>query len=284
MNTDQAYQKEIVSYYNATQFDYRAVWELDKTLAIHYGYWDEEVTNFADSLIRFNEILAQKLRLDAADSVLDAGCGVGGSSIFMAKEYGCSATGISISEQQVADAKANAEKAGLSGKTTFIQGDYLNTPFPAESFTAAFGLESVCYAEDKTAFCKEMYRVLKKGGRVTIADGYQTETPRGAAGTKMMRKWLDGWKVKDLETPSGIKRALKDAGFKNIQYENVTPQVWRSAVRLYRFSFPAFLVTGIGQLIRLRSGIQTGNVVAAHYQYRAMKKGLWEYGIVTAEK
>ena len=55
---------------------------LNNSLAIHYGYWDEKVRSFPQSLLRMNEVMMEAARIKSTDKVLDAGCGVGGSSIF----------------------------------------------------------------------------------------------------------------------------------------------------------------------------------------------------------
>ena len=59
---------------------------LNNSLAIHYGYWDEKVKIISASLLRMNEVMTEARRITATDKVLDAGCGVGGSSIFIAAQ------------------------------------------------------------------------------------------------------------------------------------------------------------------------------------------------------
>ena len=72
----------IVEYYDTCEGDYRIFWDLDRSLAMHAGYWDSETKTLADALKRENEILAELAGVTSSDYVLDAGCGVGGSSIF----------------------------------------------------------------------------------------------------------------------------------------------------------------------------------------------------------
>src|SRR5215813_7999992 len=105
-----AYHKNIVDYYAATENAYKDSWDLDNSLAIHYGYWDEKVKNFPASLLRMNEIMMEAVKIKHPDNVLDAGCGIGGSSIFLAENIGCNVTGISLSERQVQNAKKLAKE------------------------------------------------------------------------------------------------------------------------------------------------------------------------------
>src|ERR1700754_2529312 len=95
------YHKNIVDYYRDTEHAYKDSWDLDNSLAIHYGYWDEKVRSFPQSLLRMNEVMIEAAGITAADKVLDAGCGVGGSSVFISSQVGAAVTGITLSEKQV---------------------------------------------------------------------------------------------------------------------------------------------------------------------------------------
>ena len=83
---------------------------MNNSLAIHYGYWDKAVRSFPESLIRMNQVMMIAADIKPADKVLDAGCGVGGSSIFLASTLGCRVTGITLSYRQVNRAIENAKK------------------------------------------------------------------------------------------------------------------------------------------------------------------------------
>src|SRR6185295_15365654 len=108
------YHKNIVDYYAESENAYKDSWDLNNSLAIHYGYWDDKVTSFPQSLLRMNEVMMEAARITANDKVLDAGCGVGGSSIFIAAKLGCSVTGITLSERQMQQALVNAEQRKVS--------------------------------------------------------------------------------------------------------------------------------------------------------------------------
>lgn len=69
--------------------------------------------------------IAAKLRLDRPDlEVLDIGCGWGGMAITLARDWGARVTGITLSEEQLATARARAEEAGLSDRVRFELMDY----------------------------------------------------------------------------------------------------------------------------------------------------------------
>jgi len=69
--------------------------------------------------------IAAKLRLDRPGlEVLDIGCGWGGMALYLAREWGCRVTGITLSEEQLAEARRRAEEAGLAGRVRFELMDY----------------------------------------------------------------------------------------------------------------------------------------------------------------
>jgi cyclopropane-fatty-acyl-phospholipid synthase len=69
--------------------------------------------------------IAAKLCLDRPGlSVLDIGCGWGGMALSLARDYGCTVTGITLSTEQLAEAQARAKAAGLADRVSFQLLDY----------------------------------------------------------------------------------------------------------------------------------------------------------------
>lgn len=102
--------KTIIDYYENCETDYRLLWDLNHSHAMHAGYWDQTTHTLREALQRENEVLADLVRINAEDRVLDAGCGVGGSSMYLAQHRGCEVTGITLSEKQVQLATETAIK------------------------------------------------------------------------------------------------------------------------------------------------------------------------------
>ncbi len=70
-------------------------------------------------------------------------------------------------------ATAYANELNLAKRVKFEQTNYLNTGYPAESFDLVWAIESVCYANNKKEFLQEAFRLLKKGGRLIVADFFK---------------------------------------------------------------------------------------------------------------
>lgn len=277
-------QQQIIDHYDSCDIDYRLIWNLDKSGAMHFGYWDETVKNFPQSLERENEILAEKAKIKGSDVVLDAGCGVGGSSIFLAKKYGCKVIGITLSKRQAGQAAKNAERNGVANNTEFLVMDFENTTFPDEKFDVVWAIESICHANNKKKFIDGAFRMLKRGGRLVVADGFAVKENYDENEKNIMQKWLSGWGVNFLETIKNFERFLQDVGFQKISFSDITDHVMPSSKRLYKYSFPAMFFGKIAEFLKIRTKTQTGNIIAARYQHIALQKELWKYGIIYAEK
>lgn len=278
------YHKNIIDYYAATENAYKDSWDLNNSLAIHYGYWDEKVKTFPQSLIRMNEVMAETADIKSSDKVLDAGCGIGGSSIFLAGRIGSNVTGISLSERQISKAKEIAKQKGVDSKANFEVMNYCATNFPDKSFDVIWGCESICYADDKYQFIKEAYRLLKPGGRLVVADGFVTDFKNNDHPT--IRNWIDGWQVNYLESPARFQQFMNETGFTNISYRDISKFTAHSSRRLYKFYFLAnlYLLWKTLTFSNRATEMQKKNIAACKHQYHGMKKGLWQYGLIVGTK
>ncbi|HYW04367.1 MAG TPA: methyltransferase domain-containing protein [Gammaproteobacteria bacterium] len=283
-STSDRYRSAIVDYYDTCEVDYRLVWRLDRCLALHYGYWDETTGTVSQALVHENDVLAGRAGITRGDRVLDAGCGVGGSAVHLARQIGCRVVGITLSEQQARSARDNAAAAGVADRTRFDVRDFTASGYQDASFDVVWAVESVCHAEDKADFAREAYRLLRPGGRLILADFFASREGYAGRDARLIGQWLDGWSVRALEYGPRFREQLEQAGFTGIDYQDATANVRPSAKRLHAYAQVARVVGKVLRLFGLRSRRQDRNILAVHRQWQALKRDLWHYGIFCARK
>lgn len=276
--------KDVIDYYDYCEIDYKMLWDLKKSLSFHLGYWNKDTKNISQALMKINEILADIAKIKKNDKIIDLGCGVGGTSIYLAKKYKANVTGISISNKQIESAKINAKKNNVSHVTNFFTKDYLNTEFKKDSFDVAWVLESMCYTPIKKNFIKEAHRLLKKNGRLIIADAFLSKEKYSKKENNLMKSWLDGWGGNYLIQIEDFKKLLNSEGFSNIKIIDITKNIFLSSLRLFHFGIITYPFGIFLELINVRNKIQHNNMTAAINQHIALKQKLWKYYIIYATK
>ncbi len=104
-------------------------------------------------------------------NVLEVGPGPGYVGLeWLKKAPGAKLTGLEISEAMIRTAERNAKAYGLEGKANYVQGNGMAMPFADETFDAAFSNGSLHEWEKPVAVFNELWRVLKPGGTVCVAD------------------------------------------------------------------------------------------------------------------
>ena len=109
--------------------------------------------------------MADELRLDSGDTLVDLGCGRAGPALWMARETGANLIGVDLSSVAVEQATARAGELGLGGQSRFVQGSFAETTLEANSADGAMSEDAIQYAPDKKAAMAEAARILKPGGR-----------------------------------------------------------------------------------------------------------------------
>src|SRR6266496_691167 len=124
----------ICTYYDETWLAYRTMWLNQRNLALHCGYWDKSTHSHSASLINMNRTLANYIGIHSGQRILDAGCGVGGSAILLAKTYDVEVVGITPVESQIVRENSFMRAHNVTGRVSFEQQEYTHTTFPDASF------------------------------------------------------------------------------------------------------------------------------------------------------
>jgi arsenite methyltransferase len=109
-------------------------------------------------------------QLDEVCTVLDIACGKAESIFLLAKEYGCRAIGIDLSQGKIAGAAASTRERNVSNGVYFLVSDAEELPFNDASFDVVLSECSFSVLPSKEKAASEIARVLKPGGRFVMTD------------------------------------------------------------------------------------------------------------------
>jgi tocopherol O-methyltransferase len=267
---------DIARYYDTQQIFYTLFWS---RTALHYGFWYQDTKSLSQAVLNTNNFVIDTLAINSGDTVLDAGCGVGGTSIHIAETTGARVHGITLSDVQLRIARKRARSSSAAHLLNFSKGDFTHTLFTEKSFSRVFGIESICYAETKTDFLNEAHRIMMPGGMIAVVDLFLAEHDFDVEEMKIYKKTIEGWTIPNLATVSDFWRYLEDAGFNDISFLNMLPEIKKSSTRMY---FQKLLWSPV-DLIMSRFRIGRENV-SAKYQRRFFDRGIGVYGAFIATK
>lgn len=150
------------------------------------------------------------LDLKSGESVLDAGCGIGGAAFLMAKEFGVTVEGIDLSRNMIATGVARCRELGLETRVTLRQGDLMALE-ANNRFDACYSRDVFLHVSNKFALFGVLLRALKPRGRLLITDYCRGE---GRLSDDFER-YVSG-RGYVLTTLREYERMLKKAGFERV--------------------------------------------------------------------
>jgi ubiquinone/menaquinone biosynthesis C-methylase UbiE len=275
--------KDISDYYNQTQNHYERWWNLKEVLAVHYGIWHEGTQDFSTALENTNREMAKLVGVISNDKILDAGCGVGGAAFFLSKNYKTKVSGITLSQKQLDLANKRAQSLRLENQVDFSLQSFSETNFKNESFDVIWACESSCYANPKTDFFNEAFRLLKPGGRIVIADYFLT--PKGLQDkNQYIKKWGNLWAIDLFYNWADLSLALQETGLKLKSRSNYTDQITPSAKRMFKASKKGAFFSELYNLFNKTSRFAKHHYKSGIYQYKALQNQEWGYWVVVLEK
>jgi len=264
---------------------------------IHLGYYNKEEMekgykkkdfiqakfDFVDEMMKLGGINSEE---DSNAKVLDVGCGVGGTSRYLAKSLGtdASVTGITLSPNQVKRATELAVEQGV-GNAKFTVMNALEMDFPDNSFDVVWACESGEHMPDKEAYINEMMRVLKPGGKFVMATWCQRDNrdvPFSEKDERDLRFLYEEWthpyfisieKYNDIIDATGVMNEVTTA-----DWNEPTIASWRHSNWVGVYDPRGFIFKPNKYMKCLRDGY------CLERMHRAFDRGLMQYGMFAATK
>ncbi|KAL4434784.1 hypothetical protein ABPG77_005311 [Micractinium sp. CCAP 211/92] len=261
---------------------------------IHLGYYTEEERqkgykkkNFIQAKYDFVEEMYKWSGASSPATILDVGCGIGGTSRYLAAKFPqAQVQGITLSPNQVKRGTELAAERGLSN-VKFQVMDALKMEFPDNSFDLVWACESGEHMPDKKAYVDEMVRVLKPGGTLVIATWCQREetpdTPFSESDKERLRFLYEEWAHPYFVSKEEYGRIMEGTGhLSNVELADWTaPTIdsWRHSI--WVGVWDPWIVVFKGPRIWYKT---LREIVTLERMHRAFDDGLMEYGMMKATK
>lgn len=278
--------QQIQTFYDSSS----GLWEQIWGEHMHHGYYgprgDRRVDRRQAQVDLIDHCLAWA-QINNADTILDCGCGIGGSALVLASRFNARVTGITLSPVQAQRATERAEAANQGGNippcASFQVADALHTPFADQSFDLVWSMESGEHMPDKGRFLQECYRLLKPGGKLLMATWCHRPTDSlGGPLTPAEQRQLH-WIYRAYGLPYVIalpdyQALAKDCGFQSIQTADWTEAVapfWDAVIA------SALSLEALAGLIQAGWPTLQGALVLGAMR-QGMATGLIRYGLLQA--
>ncbi|MBS1529435.1 MAG: class I SAM-dependent methyltransferase, partial [Bacteroidetes bacterium] len=140
---------------------------LDPTMTYSSAYFYKDGLNLEEAQVAKYDRLCKQLHLKPTDHVLEIGSGWGANAIYMAKNYGCRVTSLTISAEQVKLAQERVAEAGLSGRVNIQLLDYRQMEGQFDKIVSVEMLEAVGHKYLDVYF-RKCHELLKKNGILAL--------------------------------------------------------------------------------------------------------------------
>ena len=131
--------------------------------------------------------ISNTYKLDENKKVLDAGCGVGYGSLYLANQSNCEVTGISLSDAEIEKANLFAKNKSSFSKVNFKQQSF--DDLVANRYDFIMAIESVKHTLDIDKTIDSLKNALKPNGTLIIVDDFLINENQSALINKYSKDW-----------------------------------------------------------------------------------------------
>jgi len=178
---------------------------------IHHGLWDGQESP-AQAQQQLTETLAREAGIRGGETILDVGCGMGGSAIHLARNLGCQVQGITLSPLQRFWASSAARWNRVASSTHFRCVDAEQVDFSPESFDVVWSIECTEHLYDKARFFQRAAAWLRPGGRMAICAWLAGEALEDQQQVRQVHDVCEGFFCPSLGTSGDYRQWMTAAG------------------------------------------------------------------------
>ncbi|XP_047330772.1 probable tocopherol O-methyltransferase, chloroplastic isoform X2 [Impatiens glandulifera] len=270
------------------------IWEDMWGEHMHHGFYEGSNGDTSDAYHRSAQIrmieetlLFAGISDDSANKpkrIVDVGCGIGGSSRYLARKYGAQCQGITLSPVQAKRAQELAVAKGLD-QVTFQVADALEQPFPNGEFDLVWSMESGEHMPDKQKFVNELARVTAPGGKIIIVTWCHRDLSPGEETLLkdeqvLLKKICNSYYLPDWCSSADYVKLLDSLNLQDIKVADWTDNVapfWPAVIKS-ALSWKGFISL-------FKSGWKTiKGALVMPLMIQGYNKGLIKFAIITCRK
>jgi tocopherol O-methyltransferase len=274
--------QQIKAFYDASS----GLWEQIWGEHMHHGYYGadgKQPKERRQAQIDLIEELLTWANVRHAEHILDVGCGIGGSTLYLADKFNAQATGITLSPVQAARARERAVSYGSPSAAQFLVADALHMPFADSSFDFVWSLESGEHMPDKAQFLRECYRVLKPGGTFLFVTWCHRPTAEQPLTAKELQHLADIYRVYCL--PYVLSLPEYEAIARTLSFQSIRTADWSTAVAPFWDVVMDSAFTPAALFGLLTSGWTTIQAaLSLNLMKQGYESGLIKFGLLCATK
>ena len=168
--------------------------------------------------------------------VLDLGCGVGATSCYLAKKFGCRVTGIDVSPKMIKWSKKRVQRDHVENRVELQVADAHALPFESNSFDVVLIESVLIFVKNKYQALSECVRVLRQGGFLGINEEIWLKPPTVA----LIAYSMCTWDIEDsILTTKNLLALLSQCGLDNLEARtykfNASLKEYFDEITRYRF-------------------------------------------------
>jgi tocopherol O-methyltransferase len=262
----------IIEHYDLVSPYYRSLWGEH----LHHGYWIRGDESKEEAQLQLIEHLAELAKIKPGWEILDIGCGYGGSSLYLAKNYNAAVTGITISPVQAEMAIQAAAREQLDAKFLLMDAEAMDFQ---NQFDVLWSVESISHYQRREEFFASAAKFLKPGGLFAIIDWFKKENLT-LAGTRKFIVPIEKGMLVELQIMDDYERFLSSNGLQIMHREILNKhcaKTWDLCLEIISdkafwalaAKYGAKFVSHLRAFHAMRAGFASGNFVYGLFVARA---------------
>jgi tocopherol O-methyltransferase len=253
---------------------YRDLWGIH----IHHGYWIDGTETKEQAQEQLIEILASRIGMRRGTRMLDIGCGIGGTAIYLARRFDARVIGITISPVQALMATRLAAMNGIAG-CSFAAMDAEEMGIGGE-FDVVWSVEALSHMSNRQHVLEDAIALLKPGGKLGIIDWFKHAGLTHDDQTRYLDPLEKGMLVYGLDTMETYAGSVQACDCRVTAREDLTASIAKTWDICTEFS----RLPSLWRIARDHGPDFVRFFRSFRAMQAALRAGVFRYGLITAEK